>query len=266
MPKPERSGSGLEARRLSVRLGQTLVVQELDLTLPEGALTVLVGPNGSGKSTVLRALARLIRPAGGAVFLDGEDVARLPAKAVARRIGVLVQSPAVPEGLTVRALVEQGRYPHRSLVGGWTAADETACTEAMSLTGVSDLADRPLEALSGGQRQRAWIAMTLAQGTDILLLDEPTTYLDIAYQIEVLDLVSDLVHNHGKTVLAVLHDLNQAARYADRLMMLDAGRIVADGPPAEVMTAVAIASVFKVAVRILVDPETGAPYVIPTRP
>ncbi|ODN72155.1 ABC transporter ATP-binding protein [Methylobrevis pamukkalensis] len=253
----------LAADGVSIGYGRSTIVGDLALAVPRGRFTVLVGPNGSGKSTILRTLAGLMSPRAGTVLLDGNAIASLPSRELARRIGVLSQGPRPPEGLTVEDLVQQGRYPHRSLFGRWSEADETACAEALRLTGTDSLRDRPLDSLSGGQRQRAWIAMTLAQQTDVLLLDEPTTFLDLAHQLEVLDLVADLVAERGKTAVAVLHDLNQAARYADHMVLLKAGRVVAEGPPAEVITAAAVADVFGVASSIVADPETGTPMCVP---
>jgi iron complex transport system ATP-binding protein len=253
----------LAAAGLSIGYGRTTIVRNLDLTLPRGAFTVLVGPNGSGKSTILRSLARLLTPQGGTILLDGASIADLPSKELARRIGVLSQSPTAPEGLTVRDLVQQGRYPHRALFGRWSRRDDETCAQAMALTGMDAFEDRPLDSMSGGERQRAWIAMALAQETAILLLDEPTTFLDLAHQLEILDLAADLVHERGKTVVAVLHDLNQAARYGDHMVLLKNGGVVATGSPAEVMTAEAIADVFGVAARVIRDPVTGTPMCVP---
>lgn len=253
----------LAAERLSLAYGRVGIVDNLDLAVPDRAFTALVGPNGSGKSTILRALAGLLAPRDGTILLDGRSIARLPSKQTARRVGVLSQGPGAPEGLTVLDLVRQGRYPHRSLFGRWSQADEDACAQALSLTGMDALRNRPLDSLSGGQRQRAWIAMTLAQETDIVLLDEPTTFLDLAHQIEVMELIATLVGERGKTVVAVLHDLNQAARYADHMVLLKAGRIVAVGRPEEVMTVKSIDEVFGVAASILADPVTGTPMCIP---
>jgi len=255
--------AGLSAEQLSVAYGRTPVVEALDFKVPDGALTALIGPNGSGKSTVLRSLAGLLSPSHGAVVLDGRSIARLPAKQMARRIGVLAQGPTAPEGVTVIDLVRQGRYPHRSIFGEWSQGDETACENALALTGMADLRDRRIDHLSGGQRQRAWIAMTLAQETDYLLLDEPTTFLDLAHQIEVMELVLDLVRNRGKTVVTVIHDLNQAARYADQVVLLKAGRIVVSGSPGKVMTAETIHEVFGVSSIVIADPVSHTPLCIP---
>lgn len=262
-PHPRTAAPRLAAADLVLGYGGAPIVDRLDLAVPERAFTVLLGPNGSGKSTLLRALAGLLRPKAGTVLLGGEPLAAMPARRIARSIGVLTQGPRAPEGLTVRELVAQGRYTHRPLFGGWTAADEAGVAEALQLTGMEDLAERPLDDLSGGQRQRAWIAMALAQETEVLLLDEPTTFLDLAHQLEILDLVADLVRERGKTVIAVLHDLNQAARYADHMVLLAGGRIVVAGDPATVMTAETIADVFGVAVQIIADPVTGAPMCVP---
>lgn len=267
MSRPDPNGGAiLAAEGLTLAYGRETIVANLDLAIPRRAFTALIGPNGSGKSTVLRALAGLLAPKGGAVRLDGRPIADLGRRAVARRIGVLWQGPAAPEGLTVRDLVRQGRYPRRSLFGGWTRRDEDACEAAMRLTATGELGARPLDSLSGGQRQRAWVAMALAQETDILLLDEPTTFLDLAHQIELMELIADLVGGQGKTVVAVLHDLNQAARYADNMVLLKAGRIAAAGAPARVMTAQAVEQVFGVAARIMPDPVTGTPMCIPLAP
>jgi iron complex transport system ATP-binding protein len=253
----------LSAEGVSIGYGRAIVVRDLSFVIPRGVFTVLLGPNGSGKSTILRTLSGLLSPQHGAVLLDGLAIASLSSKEVARRIGVLSQGPTAPEGLTVRDLVQQGRYPHRSLFGRWTPQDDEACAEAMTLTGMDTFQDRPLDNLSGGERQRAWIAMALAQQTDILLLDEPTTFLDLAHQLEILDLIGDLVRERGKTVVAVLHDLNQAARYADHMVLLKAGNIVTTGRPADVMTASAIADVFGVDASIISDPVTGTPMCVP---
>ena len=255
----------LRAERASFGYGGRPVVEDFSLSVPRGRFTALLGPNGSGKSSILRALAGLHRLDAGAVLLDGRPIARLPAKSVARRIGFLAQGASVPEGLTVADLVRQGRYPHRRLLGGWSKADGAAVEEALALTATAALRDRRLETLSGGQRQRAWIAMTLAQQGSILLLDEPTTWLDLAHQIELMELVRDLIDRRGATVVAVLHDLNQAARYAAHLLLLKSGRIHAQGSPAQVLTEANVQAVFGVAVSILADPETGLPLCVPRR-
>ncbi|KAA6215475.1 ABC transporter ATP-binding protein [Streptomyces albofaciens JCM 4342] len=242
------------------------VVEGLDLDIPHGAVTVVVGPNACGKSTLLRALGRLLAPRRGAVLLDGTDLARIPTKKIAQAVGLLPQTPVAPEAITVADLVSRGRQPHQRWWRQWSEADERAVAEAMARTDVTRLADRPVDELSGGQRQRVWIAMALAQETGLLLLDEPTTYLDIAHQVEVLDLIRQLNHDRGRTVVAVLHDLNQAARYADHLVAMKQGRIVAQGHPSAVVTAGLVREVFGLESVVVPDPVTGSPLVVPGRP
>jgi iron complex transport system ATP-binding protein len=242
-----------------------VVVRDLDLQLTEGSFTAIVGPNGCGKSTLLRALGRLMRPAGGQVLLDGQAIARTPTREVARVLGLLPQAPVAPEGLTVADLVARGRHPHQSWLRQWSRDDEAVVGEALAWTDMVGLADRPVDELSGGQRQRAWISMALAQGTDLLLLDEPTTYLDLSHQIDVLELVGRLHAERGRTVVVVLHDLNLAARYAQRLVAMKAGALVASGTPEEVLTEQLLADVFDLEARILIDPVAGTPMVVPVR-
>lgn len=257
------SSAALSTRGVAIAYGRRGVVRDLDLAIDPAAFTVLVGPNGSGKSTILRALAGLLPVEAGTIELDGRSIASFSIRQLARHVGVLSQNPRAPEGLTVEELVQQGRYAHRSMFGRWSAADQDACMEALELTHMDGLAQRPLDSLSGGQRQRAWIAMTLAQQTGIMLLDEPTTFLDLGHQIEVLDLVVRLVRERRKTIVAVLHDLNQAARYADTLVLLKDGAVVSRGTPHEVMSRERILDVFGVEAAILPDPYTGAPMCIP---
>ena len=268
-PRGPRHGDGpaadpLAARDLRLAYDDRVVVDGLSVTIPDGSFTVVVGPNACGKSTLLRALARTLAPRAGTVLLDGRAITDLPSKEVARRLALLPQGPVAPEGITVEDLVSRGRYPYQRLLRQWSADDARAVAAAMAATGVADLARRPVNELSGGQRQRVWLAMALAQQTPLLLLDEPTTFLDIAHQHEVLDLCADL-HESGRTLVAVLHDLNQAARYATHLVAMKDGRIVAQGPPAEVVTAERIRDVFGLACRVLPDPETGTPMVVPAR-
>jgi iron complex transport system ATP-binding protein len=255
----------LAAESVSLAYDDRVVVHELDLQLTDGSFTAIVGPNGCGKSTLLRALGRLLRPAGGQVLLDGRAIARTPTREVARVLGLLPQSPIAPEGLTVADLVARGRYPHQSWVRQWSRDDEAVVAEALEWTDMAELAERPVDELSGGQRQRAWISMALAQGTDLLLLDEPTTYLDLAHQIDVLELVGRLHAERGRTVAVVLHDLNLAARYAQRLVAMKDGVLVASGTPAEVLTEELLADVFDLEARIVPDPVTGTPMVVPVR-
>ncbi|WP_127450437.1 ABC transporter ATP-binding protein [Streptomyces sp. B29(2018)] len=261
-----RPAARLTARDLTLAYEDRTVVPGLDLDIPDGRVTVIIGPNACGKSTTLRALGRLLRPAGGAVLLDGAELARLPTRQIARQIGLLPQTPVAPEAITVADLVARGRQPHQRWWQQWSEEDERAVTEAMARTATTDLADRPVDALSGGQRQRVWIAMALAQETGLLLLDEPTTYLDLAHQVEALDLVRRLNREQGRTVVLVLHDLNQAARYADHLIAFREGRVVAEGAPAEVVTAGLVREIFGLECVVVPDPVTGSPLVVPGAP
>lgn len=253
---------GLQAERLALAYDGANIIHDLNVTIPAKQITALVGPNGCGKSTLLRGLSRLLKPRTGAVFLDGKAIHQIPTKQLATQIGVLPQSPVAPDGLTVHELVSQGRYPHQSWFQQWSEEDERITNEALRITNMADLAERPLDTLSGGQRQRAWIAMALAQETDILLLDEPTTFLDLAYQIEVLDLLREL-NEQGRTIVMVLHDLNQACRYADYLVAMRDGTIMAEGLPKEVMTEATVLKVFGLESRIVLDPITETPMCIP---
>ncbi|MFE5024430.1 ABC transporter ATP-binding protein [Streptomyces sp. NPDC056656] len=256
----------LSTSALTLAYEDRIVVHDLDLAVPDGRVTVIVGPNACGKSTTLRALGRLLKPKSGSVLLDGEALTKLPTKKIAQQIGLLPQTPVAPEAITVADLVARGRQPHQHWWQQWSDADERAVTEAMERTDVAALADRSVDELSGGQRQRVWIAMALAQETELLLLDEPTTYLDIAHQVEVLDLVRQLNHDKDRTVVLVLHDLNQAARYADHLVAMKSGRIVAEGPPAEVVTADLVREVFGLDCVVVPDPVTGSPLIVPGAP
>ncbi|MEV1290765.1 ABC transporter ATP-binding protein [Pseudonocardia sp. NPDC049635] len=255
----------LRAEKLALGYGGNTVVHGLDLAIAAGSFTVLVGPNACGKSTALHGLARLLRPLSGGVLLNGRDIHTRPTKEVARELGLLPQSPVAPQSVSVVDLVARGRAPHQSLLRQFSREDEAAVTEAMALTGVEHLRDRPVESLSGGQRQRVWIALALAQRTPVLLLDEPTTFLDMAHQVEVLDLCADL-HRAGRTLVAVLHDLNQAARYATHIVAMREGSVVTAGPPDEVITAEMVREVFGLDSVVVPDPETGTPLVIPRRP
>jgi iron complex transport system ATP-binding protein len=240
-------------------------VDRLTVQIPEGKVTMIVGANACGKSTLLRGLSRLLKPAGGAVTLDGKDIHSQPARELARTLGLLPQHPTAPDGITVRDLVGRGRYPHQGFFRNWSTKDDAAVQRALEATATLDLAGRDVDELSGGQRQRVWIAMALAQETDVLLLDEPTTYLDLAHQVEVLDLVTDLNRKRGTTVAIVLHDLNLAARYAERLVAMKDGVLVAAGTPAEVLTEQLLAEVFELEARVVPDPVTGTPMVVPVR-
>ncbi|MFI8973779.1 ABC transporter ATP-binding protein [Nocardia asteroides] len=253
----------LAADSVSLGYGERVIVDELSIEIAPGVVTTVIGPNGCGKSTLLKSLGRLLRPRAGQVVLDGKAITSMKTKDVARVIGMLPQTPVAPEGLTVADLVARGRHPHQSWLRQWSADDETEVAAALAQTGIADLAERTLDELSGGQRQRAWISMALAQGTDILLLDEPTTYLDLAHSLEVLDLVDRLHAEFGRTVVMVLHDLNLAIRYSDELVVMSAGRIVAQGKPADIVSAELLAEVFGLEATVLTDPVSGRPMIVP---
>lgn len=257
------TGHRLGASALAVGYGERAVIEGLDLQVPDGMITTIVGPNACGKSTLLRSMSRLLRPRQGQVLLDGKQVHRLPARELARTLGLLPQTPVAPEGITVADLVGRGRQPHQKLLARWSAADDLAVAEALELTDTAALAERAVDELSGGQRQRVWIAMALAQQTDILLLDEPTTFLDVAHQVEVLDLLTDLNRARGTTIVMVLHDLNLAARYGQYLVAMREGRIVAQGEPGQVLTAQVVAAVFGLSCQVIADPTTNKPLILP---
>ncbi|MEV0593945.1 ABC transporter ATP-binding protein [Nonomuraea cavernae] len=256
----------LQAAAVKLGYGERTVVDGLDLVIEPGTVTAIIGPNGCGKSTLLRALGRLLKPRGGEVLLDGKRIDRIPTREVAKVLGLLPQAPIAPEGLTVADLVVRGRHPHQTWYRQWSSDDEAAVSEALAMTGLADLAERPLDELSGGQRQRAWISMALAQGTDLLLLDEPTTFLDLAHQVEVLELVRHLHQAADRTIVMVLHDLNLAARYADRLVAMREGRVIIAGAPHEVLTEDLLREVFELDAKVITDPVAGTPLVIPIGP
>ncbi|MDF1602902.1 ABC transporter ATP-binding protein [Nocardioides sp. YIM 152315] len=258
-PAPAR----LRTEAVTVGYGEAPVVHSLSLTVADGKVTTIVGPNGCGKSTLLRTMSRLLKPSSGTVLLDGEPIQDIHTREVACRMALLPQSPIAPEGLLVRDLVGRGRHPHQRWFSQWSPEDERIVDLALELTDTTDLRDRPLDQLSGGQRQRAWIAMTLAQDTDLLLLDEPTTYLDLAHQVEVLDLVCRLNRERGRTVVMVLHDLNLAARYSDVIVVMKDGVVVTEGNPAEVFTPAMLAHTFGLDADVLPDPRTGLPIIVP---
>ena len=253
----------LSSEALSLAYDGTAVVHDLTLRLPPGRITTIVGANACGKSTLLRGLARLMAPSSGRVLLDGQPISSLPSRQVARTLGLLPQSPTAPEGISVADLVGRGRYPHQGWFRSWTTEDERAVAAALQATDSLELAGRRVDELSGGQRQRVWIAMALAQDTDVLLLDEPTTYLDVTHQVEVLDLLVDLNRSRGTTVVTVLHDLNLAARYSDHLVALKHGRVVAAGAPDDVVTEAVVEDVFGLRCRVVPDPVSGSPLVVP---
>ncbi|KNC17735.1 iron dicitrate ABC transporter ATP-binding protein [Arthrobacter sp. RIT-PI-e] len=253
----------LEVQDLTLAYGTHTVVEGLDLHVPMGSISVIVGANACGKSTLLRSISRLLAPKHGQVVLDGRSVHQMPAKELARTLGLLPQSPTAPEGITVADLVGRGRHPHQRMFSRWSREDDQAVADALTATDTAALADRPVDELSGGQRQRVWIAMALAQQTDVLLLDEPTTFLDVSHQLEVLDLLTDLNRSRGTTIVIVLHDLNLAARYADHLIALTGGRISALGTPAEVLTEETIRAVFGLDSRVVTDPTSNKPLMLP---
>ena len=253
----------LAAEGLVVGYADRVVLRELDLAVPPGVITAIVGANACGKSTLLRAMSRMLAPREGRVVLDGELVHRMPAKRLARLLGLLPQSPIAPDGITVADLVGRGRHPHQRVFSRWSREDDEAVAAALEATDTVQLADRPVDELSGGQRQRVWIAMALAQRTDLLLLDEPTTFLDVSHQVEVLDLLTDLNRSRGTTVVMVLHDLNLAARYADHLVAVADGGIYAAGSPAEVLTEETVRAVFGLDSRVIADPVSGTPLMLP---
>ncbi|MGY0019990.1 ABC transporter ATP-binding protein [Streptomyces sp. cg35] len=260
---PVASPHTLQARGLELGYGERRIVSALDVDVPPGRITVVVGPNACGKSTLLRSMARLLTPTAGTVLLDGRSVHAMSTKDVAAVLGVLPQTPVAPESITVADLVGRGRYPHQGWFRRWTPADDEAVATALAATDVLDLADRSIDELSGGQRQRVWIAMALAQETELLLLDEPTTYLDISHQLDVLDLLTDLNRQRGVTLVVVLHDLNLACRYADHLVAMKDGRIVAEGAPREVVTEDLVAEVFGLRSTVIPDPASGTPLIVP---
>ncbi|MBY7143933.1 ABC transporter ATP-binding protein [Virgibacillus sp. NKC19-3] len=253
----------LSATDLTLGYGENIIIDDLDIAIPKGEITVLIGANGSGKSTLLRSLARLLKPKGGNVILDGENIAKMGTKEVAKELSILPQGPVTPEGLSVMELVKQGRHPHRGFLKQWSKEDEDAVHHALESTNMLDLKDRPVDSLSGGQRQRAWIAMTLAQETDAILLDEPTTYLDMAHQIDVLDLLFDLNEKDGRTIIMVLHDLNLACRYAHHVVSIKDKQVYAKGKPEEIVTCNLVHDVFQMKCDVTYDPRFGTPMCIP---
>ncbi len=261
--KDKNTLNRLKTKQLSLGYDGKAIVANLNVTIPTEKITVLVGANGCGKSTLLQGLARLLKPLKGMVYLDSKAINKLSTKSVAKCLAMLSQSPIVPEGLTVRDLVARGRYPHQNWLQQWSQEDDRMVEEALKITAMTEMAGRSLESLSGGQRQRAWIAMTLAQDTEILLLDEPTTYLDLSHQIELLDLLHELNQDRGKTIAMVLHDLNLACRYADYLIAVKQGQIYAEGSPEEIMTVTMVRDVFNLDCQIIPDPLSGTPMCIP---
>ena len=266
IPNTVGASSPLIAENLDLAYDQRQIVSDLDVSIPDGKFSIIVGPNACGKSTLLRALARLLPPAKGTVLLDGNNIEKMKTKKIAQRLGLLPQSSIAPDGITVAELVSRGRHPHQSFLRQWTDADEAAVLSALRATNTEELSSRLVDELSGGQRQRVWVAMVLAQETSLLLLDEPTTFLDVAYQIELLDLFSQLNHEYGHTLVAVLHDLNQACRYADEIIAMKDGSIVAQGPPKTIITSELVHEVFGIECTVIDDPVTGAPMIVAGAP
>ncbi|UJJ29995.1 heme ABC transporter ATP-binding protein [Halopseudomonas maritima] len=262
----DTNGVQLRAEHVALAYDRQRIIQDLDLQLPAGKISVIIGPNGCGKSTLLRALAGLLKPQAGQVLLDGRALARHGARELAKRLGLLPQSSSAPAGISVADLVARGRFPHQGLLRQWSAEDAAAVSEALRLTDLTTLAERPVAQLSGGQRQRVWLALVLAQQPQLLLLDEPTTYLDIAHQYDVLELCRRLNREAGRTLVLVLHDLNQAARYADHMVAMQQGRVVAAGTPAQVLQPALIRRVFGIDALVVPDPVTGTPMVVPRPP
>jgi iron complex transport system ATP-binding protein len=255
--------SQLFAEQLHIGYGDKVIIDQLNLSIPAGEITALVGANGSGKSTLLKTMARLMKPGTGGVFLDGKSIHKMPTKEVAKRLAILPQHPVSPEGLTVQELVSYGRFPHQSGLGSLTPEDKDMMSWAIGVTGMTEFADRPIEQMSGGQRQRAWIAMALAQGTEFLFLDEPTTYLDMAHQLEVLNLLDRLHRDEKRTIVMVVHDLNHASQFAHRIVAIRSGEVLYEGTPEEVITSRMLHEVFSIQADVIPNPRTGKPLCLP---
>lgn len=255
--------NGLETNSLTLGYGESVIIEDLDLHIPKGEITVFIGGNGCGKSTLLRSLARLLNPKAGSIILDGTSVQKMQTKEIAKQLAILPQGPEAPEGLTVLQLVKQGRYPYQNWLKQWSVEDERKVNEALAATQMRELAERQVDSLSGGQRQRAWIAMTLAQDTETILLDEPTTYLDMTHQIEILDLLFELNEKENRTIVMVLHDLNLACRYAHHIIAVQDKKIYAEGKPEDVITCDLVRDVFKMECQVTRDPIFGTPLCIP---
>ncbi|HEY4623167.1 MAG TPA: ABC transporter ATP-binding protein [Solibacillus sp.] len=253
----------LQAQNLHAGYEQKKILNDVHLSIPQNKMSIIIGANGCGKSTLLKTMARLIKPADGEVVLDGKSIHQMPPKQLAKTLGLLPQSPVVPEGITVADLVGRGRFPHQTLFGSWSKKDYEAVAEALEMMNITEFADRNIDELSGGQRQRVWIAMALAQQTDILFLDEPTTFLDITYQVEILDLLTDLNKKYGTTIVMVLHDINLSARYADYLFTMKNGRLIAEGTPQDIITSTLIRETFQLECSVITDPVSNTPLILP---
>ena len=258
-----KNQQSFEAKNIVTGYEKKIIIDGIDLSIPSNKVSVIIGSNGCGKSTLLKTLARLIKPVSGDIIIDGKKITSIPSKKLAQVLGLLPQSPVVPEGITVWDLVSRGRFPYQAFFKGMNQEDFNAVQDALEIMGISELANRSVDELSGGQRQRVWIAMALAQQTDILLLDEPTTYLDIAYQVEILDLLTDLNRKRGTTIVMVLHDINLSARYADYIFALRKGKLVAEGTPEDVITSDLINDVFGLDCKVIKDPVSNSPFIIP---
>ena len=252
-----------QAEHVTAGYDNKTILHDISVAIPSNQISIIIGANGCGKSTLLKTMARLIKPTSGQVTLDGKPIHKIPPKQLARVLGLLPQSPIVPEGITVVDLVGRGRFPHHTFLKGWTKKDYEAVAEAMEIMNITEFADCHIDELSGGQRQRVWIAMALAQQTDILFLDEPTTYLDITYQVEILDMLTDLNEKYGTTIVMVLHDINLSARYADHIFALHKGKLVAEGAPAEVITSSLVKDIFGLDCMVIQDPVSHSPSVVP---
>lgn len=259
----DTSDIALEARGASLAYERAVIFDRLDLSIERGRITTLVGANGSGKSTILKAFGRLLTPTSGTIAIDGGPIRSLATREVAKRLAILPQKPVTPSATTVRDLVSRGRHPHQSMFRAWSREDAQIVEAALEATGIAELADRDADALSGGQLQRAWIALVLAQKTPTILLDEPTTFLDLSHQVEVLRLVREINARRGATVVMVLHDLNLASRCSDRLVVVGQGRIIADGAPWDVLTPEVLREAFGLDALVIPDPSTGTPLVVP---
>lgn len=240
-----------------------MILHDIELEIPSNKISVIIGANGCGKSTLLKTLAKLIKPSSGEITLDGKVIRKIPPKQLARVLGILPQSPVVPEGITVADLIGRGRFPHQTLLSGWSKKDYEAVAEAMEIMNITEFANHDIDALSGGQRQRVWIAMALAQQTDILFLDEPTTFLDITYQVEILDLLTDLNRKFSTTIVMVLHDINLSARYADYIYALQNGKLVSEGVPSDIITSKFVKDIFGLDCIVINDPISATPLVVP---
>lgn len=251
------------AEKLTSGYENKMILEDIELEIPSNKISVIIGANGCGKSTLLKTLSNLIKSSSGNITLDGKSISKFPPKQLARILGILPQSPIVPEGITVADLIGRGRFPHQTFLSGWSKKDYEAVADAMEIMKITEFANRDIDELSGGQRQRVWIAMALAQQTDILFLDEPTTFLDITYQVEILDLLTDLNRKYGTTIVMVLHDINLSARYADYIFALDKGKLVGEGKPTEIITSSLVKDIFGLNCTVINDPVSGTPLVVP---